>query len=101
MQAMEARDKSSGISPILILTLMLAVLAGIYTAGYFGLSNFGTFKTTMQGGVVTASGNLRTFRHQWLARGYMPAAMIETTITRENVVTGYSRPDGSIEILNR
>ena len=97
----ETREKSGGINAIVILMAIVVVFIGFYVTGYFCLSDFGTFTTTVQGGAITAKGTLRTFPNRWLARAYQPAAAVETMIAREHATTGFSNQDGSIEILRR
>jgi hypothetical protein len=95
----EGREKSNLSTIIAVMILLLLALLGSYTAGYFSLSTTARVKAVVDG-EVAFEGDVRYFRHAWLARVYAPAAMVEGVFTGEQVATGHN--GGSIPvILNR
>jgi hypothetical protein len=99
MAMSHAPEKKSPVITIAAIVGLLLILLGVYIAGYLFLSE--SISTTLRvNGVVTFEGTVRSFPNGWLARAYTPAAIVEETITRTPVATGYQAGGMSV-ILNR
>jgi hypothetical protein len=79
---MKQARSTTMLAPAIAAAFFLA-LSAIYVTGYFLLSRTGT--------ATTPTGMLRvhSFKYQWLADLYMPAASMETMLTGQMVTTGY------------
>ena len=81
---MRPRD-GSNLNVLLVVASVVLTLVGLYAGAYFGL----TTRTTRN---TNSGGTCRVYQAMWLALVFLPASLIESAVTGDEVSPAWNSP---------